>query len=186
MDKEWKWYALHTYARKEESVDRILNDRGFQTFFPHTSNWIAISNGKPKLVLRPYLPQYLFVGFRDSEPKRFDLVNTTPGVRGLVHAAGGEPFPMPWPVMRELMRKTDGTGLICKGEERIRPRFDGKTGDRIRIAENTAFFGLLAEVAKIDKSGRLVAELQACGRVVRLSLNAANVAEIIPKYQLAA
>jgi transcription antitermination factor NusG len=180
MDKEW--YALQTFARKEQSVDRILNDLGFRTFFPHISNW-AISNGKSRLVVRPYFPQYLFVGFRDSKPKRYDLVNTTPGVRGLVHAPGGEPFPMPWPVMRELMRKTDGTGLICKGEERIRPRFDGKAGDRIRIRENTAFFGLLAEVAKIDKSGKLVAELRACARPIRPSLNAAAVAKIIPKHQ---
>ena len=65
---------------------------------------------------------------------------------------------MPWPVMRELMRRTDGSGLICKGEEQIRPRFEGKKGDRIRLGEKTAFFGLLAEIAKIDKSGRLVAE----------------------------
>src|SRR5262245_30962754 len=91
--RQWKKSGsgtLNTYARKEVSVDRILNDRGFQTFFPHTSNWIAISNGKSKLVLRPYFPQYLFVGFRDSQPKRFDLVNTTPGVRGLVHAPRSE------------------------------------------------------------------------------------------------
>jgi transcription antitermination factor NusG len=186
MDKEWKWYALWTYARAEESVDRSLRCRGFRTFFPRTSNWIVISNAKSKLVVRPYFSQYLFVGFRDSDPKRFDLVNTTPGVRSLVHAPGGEPFPMPWPVVRELMRRTDGSGLICKGEERIRPRFEGKVGDRIRIGENTAFFGLLAEVAKIDKSGNLVAELEACGRVVSVSLNAADVAEIIPKDQVAA
>jgi transcription antitermination factor NusG len=185
MDKEWKRYALHTCAQKEDSVHHILVDRGFRTFFPHTLNW-SRSKTKSKLLVRPYFPQYLFVGFRDCEPKRFDLVNMTPKVRGLVHAPGGEPFPMPWPVMRELMRRTDGSGLICKGEEQIRPRFEGKTGDRIRIGENTAFFGLLAEVAKIDKSGRLVAELKACGRVVRLSLNAAAVAEIIPKHQSAA
>jgi len=184
MDKEWKWYALHTYAQKEKSVDRILSDRRFRTFFPHTSNWIATSNGKSKLVIRPYFPQYLFVGFRDCEPKRFDLVNMTPGVRGLVHAPGGEPFPMPWPVMRELMKRSDSYGLIWKGEEHIRPRFEGRIGDRVRLRDNTAFFGLLTEVAKIDKSGKLVAELEACGRVVRVSLNA-DVAEIIPKQSAA-
>jgi transcription antitermination factor NusG len=186
MDNEWNWYALWTYARTEESVDRILRCRGFSTFFPHTANWIETSNSKSKLVVRPYFSQYLFVGFRDSEPTRFDLVNTTPGVRGLVHAPGGEPFPMPWPVMRELMRRTDGSGLICKGEEQIRPRFEGKKGDRIRLGEKTAFFGLLAEIAKIDKSGRLVAELEACGRMVRVSLNTTDVAEIILKDQVAA
>ena len=180
MSQEWNWYALWTHARAEQIVDRILRCRGFKTFFPHTSHWIETSNTKSKLIVKPYFSQYLFVGFRDSEPKRFDLVNTTPRVRSIVHAAGGEPFPMPWPVMRKLMRRADGSGLICKGEERIRPRFEGKKGDRVRIGENTAFFGLLAEVAQIDKSGRLVAELEACGRVVRVSLSAANVSEIIP------
>src|SRR5262249_677502 len=160
-----------------KSVDRILSDQGFQTFFPHTSNWIVISNHKSKLVVRPYFSQYLFVGFRDSEPKRFDLVNMTPGVRSLVHAPGGDPFPMPRPVMGELMKKADPFGLICKGEEQIRPRFEGRIGDRVRLG--AAFFGLLAEVAKIDKAGKLVAELEACGRIVRVSLNTADVAEII-------
>jgi len=186
MDKERKWFAVHTYAQKEKSVDRILSDRGFRTFFPHTSNWIAISDSKSKLVVRPYFSQYLFVGFRDSEPKRFDLVNMTPGVRSLVHAPGGQPFAMPWPVMRELMKRADPFGLIWKGQEQIRPRFEGRIGDRVRLGENTAFFGLLAEVATIDKAGKLVAELEACGRIVRVSLNAADVAEIIPKNQAAA
>jgi transcription antitermination factor NusG len=187
MDKEWNWYALWTYARAEQTVDRSLKSRGFRTFFPHTSNWVVgTSNTKSKLVVSPYFSQYLFVGFRDSEQKRFDLVSTAPGVRNLVRAASGEPFSMPWPVMRELMRKTDGSGLICKGEEQIRPRFEVKIGDRIRIGENAAFFGLLAEVTKIDKTGKLVTELEACGRVVRVSLNAANVAEIIPKNQVVA
>lgn len=184
MDKDWNWFALWTYARAEESVDRNLRCRGFRTFFPRTSNWIGINNAKSRLVERPYFSQYLFVGFRDAEPKRFDLVNTAPGVRSLVHAPGGEPFPMPWPVMRELMCRTDGSGLICRGEERIRPRFEGKVGDRIRIGD--ALFGLLAQVAKIDKSGKLVAELEACGRIVSVSLDASDVAEIIPKVQTAA
>ncbi len=180
------WFAVMTRARAEEAVDRSLRRQGFKTFFPHTSNWVGASTSKSRLSVRPYFSRYLFVGFRDDEQKRLDLVNDTFGVCTVVYAPVGAPFPIPWPVMRELMRRTDGSGLICKGEEQIRPRFEGKIGDRIKIGENTAFFGLLAEVAKIDTAGKLVAELEACGRVVRISLNAADVAEIIQKDQVAA
>ncbi len=76
------WYAVHTNARKEPLVDRLLKHQGFDTLFLHFTN-IVKHAGRSSQVIRPYFNRYLFTyGYTDidvagrySQPTRQHLRN---------------------------------------------------------------------------------------------------------------
>lgn len=81
---EPRWYACYTRARHEKVVDRLLAERGFETFLPlvpRVSQW----KDRKKVVQWPLFPSYVFGRFRLSDVRR---VLDTPGVAALVRSNG--------------------------------------------------------------------------------------------------
>jgi transcription antitermination factor NusG len=81
---EPQWYACYTRARHEKVVDRLLQERGFETFLPlvaRESRW----KDRKKMVDWPLFPSYVFGRFRLIDAH---LVVATPGVAGVVKTNG--------------------------------------------------------------------------------------------------
>ena len=57
---ELRWYALHTRARHEKSVERRLRDQGMETFVPTTMEVHRWSDRKKKVEV-PLFSCYVFV-----------------------------------------------------------------------------------------------------------------------------
>lgn len=81
---EPRWYAFYTRARHEKQVDRLLSERGFETFLPlmpRVSQW----KDRKKVVEWPLFPSYVFGRFR---PADLTWVLSTPGVATVVRSNG--------------------------------------------------------------------------------------------------
>ncbi|HEX6132498.1 MAG TPA: UpxY family transcription antiterminator [Longimicrobiales bacterium] len=79
-----QWYACYTRSRHEKQVDRLLRERGFETFLPlmpRVSQW----KDRKKIVEWPLFPSYVFGRFRLVESPR---ILSTPGVATLVKTNG--------------------------------------------------------------------------------------------------
>jgi transcription antitermination factor NusG len=167
------WLAVMTQPRAEAMAERHLRRQGFRTFFPHTCEWVGLNNTKARLKKRPYLPRYLFVNLKDGQSV-YDI-NATPGVSATVYAPGGIAFPIPAIVMKRLMAlAVDVSGMIVLTES-AKPKFPGKVGDFVRLAETSAFFGFLAEVCRIDDNGKMVVALERFGS---MTINHTDVGEV--------
>lgn len=81
---EPRWYACYTRSRHEKQVDRLLQERGFETFLPlvaRVSQW----KDRKKVVEWPLFPSYVFGRFSLVDAHR---VLSTPGVATLVKVNG--------------------------------------------------------------------------------------------------
>ncbi len=81
-----KWYALHTRARSEKVVDRLLSDQGFRTFLPLVVKRSRISFRRFREAQLPLFPGYTFARFAAC-PENFRAVRNTNGVVEIVGRA---------------------------------------------------------------------------------------------------
>jgi transcription antitermination factor NusG len=179
-----QWYAVHTLSRCEDLAERSLKAKGYPTFFPHTPEWVGKDKYRLRLVKRPYLSRYMFVGLTAQHhvggcPNLYPI-NDANGVATVVYAPGGIPFPINPVVMEELMERADPLGAIM-GKPKKHPRFKGRIGDYVKLSETTAYFGFLAEVARIDDNGKLLILLETFGRKVPTLIRPEDVSEVIAK-----
>jgi transcription antitermination factor NusG len=147
------WFAVHTKSQREAEADRHLRRQGFTTFFPHVSEWVGIKGPRSRLVKKAWLSRYLFV---ETEPGQLHLVNDTPDVSTLVHAAGNDPFPIPAPIIEAMQSKCDPLGELHMAEPKVKGAFGGGIGDRVRFAEGNAFWGLYGEIQRVLGDSLLV------------------------------
>ncbi len=87
------WYALHTRARSEKVVDRLLGDQGFRTFLPLTVKRSRVSFWRFRDAQLPLFPGYTFARFAAC-PENFRAVRSTNGVVEIVGRAC-EPVSIP-------------------------------------------------------------------------------------------
>jgi transcription termination/antitermination protein NusG len=87
------WYALHTRSRYEKVVDRLLCERGFETFLPLATKRSNISSTRFREAQIPLFPGYTFVRF---SPFVEDLraLRATTGVASIIGNRSG-PVPIP-------------------------------------------------------------------------------------------
>jgi transcription antitermination factor NusG len=79
-----RWYACYTRARHEKQVDRLLRERGFESFLPlipRVSQW----KDRRRLVEWPLFPSYVFGRFGLTDAH---TVLAMPGVASLVRTNG--------------------------------------------------------------------------------------------------
>ena len=140
------WYAVHTNARKEPLVDRLLKHQGFDTLFLHFTN-IVKHAGRSSQVIRPYFNRYLFAGVMNGQ-SLWDI-NHTMGVSTIVYL-GDKPLEIPTPVIEELRARGNRKGLVKLAPEQVagyRKRF--RQGEQVRISDGP-LAGLFA-VVELDK-----------------------------------
>ena len=84
MDKEKKWYAVHTRHRWEKKVANLLERKGIEHYCPLNKVCRKWSDRK-KIVLEPLFSSYVFVRTNDTEHIR---VLQTEGLLRIVHWLG--------------------------------------------------------------------------------------------------
>lgn len=87
---------------------------------------------------------------------------------------GYEALPIPEGIITELRGLGDSQGRIAlPGQD---TGFPGKIGDRVRFSEKSPLFGLIAEIKRVDNTGRLMVQLeQLLGSTREISVSQADV-----------
>ena len=175
-----KWYAVMTKCRKEDFAEKNLKQQGFTTFYPHYIEWTTPKKTKPKVVKRPHLTRYIFVGLGDGGNQSFYTVNNTYGVYTVVYC-GYDALPIPDGLISSLMENADPDGRMYR-DSKEKPPFPGTKGDRIRFREGSPLFGFIGELQRVDKGGRLMVQLdKILGLGRQVSIDRSDVSEIIPR-----
>jgi transcriptional antiterminator RfaH len=97
------WYVAAAIPRKEHFAIANLDNQGFKTFFPT----LPKSSGKPqhgRTATQPLFPGYLFINFGLGHG-RWQSINGTLGIRGLVGPHGARPSPVPTRIMADLLAR---------------------------------------------------------------------------------
>lgn len=168
MDDARAWYAVHTNARKETFVDRLLRYQGFETLFLYVTD-IVKHAGRSSQVIRPYFNRYVFAGVSNGQ-SLWDI-NHTIGVSTIVYL-GDKPLEIPTAVIEELRArgtKTKNGVLVKLAPEQVaghRKRF--RQGQQVLIADGP-LAGLFAVVA-LDKGHEVQVWLKMFKRRVELAL----------------
>ena len=96
------WYLFYTKPHKEALVNQQLEDRGFETFFPHTQFARGYRRG---IRLEPFFPHYLFVHVDLTFGTANDL-KWLPGMRSIVHF-GNSPAVVPEQLISSLRQRLE-------------------------------------------------------------------------------
>ena len=81
---EKKWYAIYTRPRWEKKVDKLLNEKGMESYCPLQKIQRQWSDRK-KIVEEPLFKSYVFVRISDEEQTALRMVN---GVVNFVYWMG--------------------------------------------------------------------------------------------------
>ena len=117
------WYALHTKARHEKTVERRLRDQGMEIFLPTTIEVHGWSDRKKKVEV-PLFNCYVFVrcALSDQDRKRVYQVESVHGFVGV----RGSSLPIPDEQI-ENIRKALQQPAACRSYPFL------KVGQRVRV-----------------------------------------------------
>lgn len=174
-----KWYAVMTKVRKEHFATENLRRQGYEVFYPHYIQWTKPKKTKPRELKKPYLTRYVFVGMDGRTNQSFYGINNTFGVSTVVYCGYGA-LAIPESIVEEIKDRADENGRIALDTEE-KPPFPGKKGDWIKFKEGNPLFGFIAELKKVDKSGKLVVKLdRILGEGREVTIHRDDVGQIIP------
>ncbi|MBW6441834.1 transcription termination/antitermination protein NusG [Patescibacteria group bacterium] len=176
IDKEAKWYVVHTYSGHENKVALSLkerveaaghSDKVFKIFLPHQQK-IVVSEGKKRSVDEKLFPGYLVVLMVMSDDSWY-IVRSTPGVTGFV-GMGSTPTPLPESEVQTLMK-------FAKMEA---PKFEAKfrVGDSVKVNDGP-FKDFLGQVDEVnEEQGKVKVLVSVFGRETPLELAFTQVSQL--------
>ncbi len=148
LQKEMKWYVVHTYSGFEEKAKKALLDRikanKMEEFFSEilipSENVVEMKQGEKKASKRRFFPGYLLVRMVLLN-KTWHVVKNTPKITGFI---GNSMHPSAVPD-EEIARLTS---QIEQGTLRAKPSADFSAGDNVRVIDGpfTNFNGVVEEV----------------------------------------
>jgi transcription antitermination factor NusG len=157
-----RWYACWTRWRHEKRVQKMLEERGIETFLPlilRERQW----QDRRKLVEFPMFPSYVFGRFDLRDSAR---VLAIPGVAGLVKTDG-----RPTPIDEGELENVRRFAALLRGggvETEACPIFAG--GEEVEVIGGP-FRGLRGLVAEQRGSGRVMVGLRAIGQGMILDID---------------
>lgn len=112
------WHLIYTKPHKEKQVNRLLQERDIQTFFPV----VQLTPGyRDRVRVEPFFPHYLFfqADLRHAEASGLQWLA---GVRSIVHF-GGRPAVVPNEMIAELQRRLNpyAEQIVHRGEWLFEP-----------------------------------------------------------------
>lgn len=176
VNKNAKWYVVHTYSGHENKVAVTLKqraeaggftDRIFKLFIPQQQK-IIVSEGKKRQTEEKLYPGYLMVQMLMDDDTWY-IVRSTPGVTGFV-GMGTSPTPLSDIEVKGLMQ-------YAKQEA---PKFEAKfsTGDSIKIIEGP-FRDFLGKVEEVnDEQGKVKVLVSFFGQETPVELDFTQVSRI--------
>jgi transcriptional antiterminator RfaH len=169
------WYLVFTKPHKEPLVNRQLEDRGLETFFPYLQYERGYGRG---IRLEAFFPNYLFVKV-DLEAKEANGLTWLGGIRNLV-SFDGRPVQVPAPVVEVLRARLIpyADKVLDKEEMLFQP------GDAVKVTSGP--FASLEGVFQKSLSGqrRVQILLNLLGGWTRVELHSEHV-ELLTKRGLA-
>lgn len=118
-----RWYALHTRARHEKTVERRLKEQGMETFLPVSHEMHTWSDRKKKVEV-PLFNCYVFVRCTLNAQDRMRVYQVD-SVHGFVGARGvGSPIPD---------EQIEAIRLVLAGSSPWRAHPFLKAGQRVRL-----------------------------------------------------
>lgn len=133
-----EWYVATALPRKEYFAIANLGNQGFKTFFPTLPKTPGkVLPGRP--AAQPLFPGYIFVNFGLGHG-RWQSINGTLGVRGLVGPHGARPSPVPARIMADLFARCpqgiwDTAGDTLQRGDPIEVRFGAFAGVAAKFEE---------------------------------------------------
>ena len=185
-----RWYVLHSYAGKENTVKNNLESRIdslgmrdfiFQVEVP-TEEYVEIKSGqrsaKPKK--RMIYPGYILVRM-DLTDESWSVVRNTPQVTGFVGATAQQPSALSIDEVVKILapaapRKSTPTTVVAG--ETIAAEVDFEVGEAVTVMDGP-FASLSATIAEINPGpGKLKVLVSIFGRETEVELGFAQVAKI--------
>jgi transcriptional antiterminator NusG len=185
-----RWYVLHSYAGKENTVKNNLESRIdslgmrdfiFQVEVP-TEEYVEIKSGqrsaKPKK--RMIYPGYILVRM-DLTDESWSVVRNTPQVTGFVGATAQQPSALSIDEVVKILapaapRKSTPTTVIAG--ETVAAEVDFEVGEAVTVMDGP-FASLSATIAEINPGpGKLKVLVSIFGRETEVELGFAQVAKI--------
>ncbi len=170
-----RWYFVHTYAGREESVLRNLEyrvktmDMGakiFEVLLPREEE-IQYKEGERHKVMRKMYPGYLMVKMIMADDA-WHVVRNTAGVTGFVSAEGGNQR-RPTPVPLSQKEVDDIKARINAAEPRVQLGY--QPGETVRIKEGP-FADFMGTVAEVDEDrGKVHVQVSFFGRETPVELD---------------
>lgn len=164
-----RWYVCHTRSRHEKKVDRLLAERGFETFLP-VARQVRRWKDRRKAVEFVMFPGYTFVRASLTDIGR---VLATTGVVDVVRS-GGAPVAVAHDDV-DNVRRLAAAFAQTDIESELVPL--PTAGARVRITSGP-FQGIDAVVVDQRGSRRLLVGFEVIGQALRLDLDA-NSLEIL-------
>lgn len=177
LEKNAKWYVVHTYSGHELKVAEQLKIRIasmhvdgkiFQAVIP-AQDKIQVKKGQKKTIKEKILPGYMLIKMIVDD-QSWLAVRTTPGVTAFIGSVGKRPTPIP---EREVE-------TIMKFMEVKAPKFKStfSSGEAVKIVDGP-FADFLGTVDHIDESrGKLSVLVSIFGRETPVELDFAQVSKI--------
>ena len=104
------WYAVHTCSRREKIVDRLLAEKGFETFLPLTVVQSRVSLRRFREAHIPLFPGYTFVRGGPSPDEHYSIRSTT----GVAQLLGYQSGPVAVPDIEiESLKRLLGHNIGC-------------------------------------------------------------------------
>jgi transcriptional antiterminator NusG len=185
-----RWYVLHSYAGKENTVKNNLESRIdslgmrdfiFQVEVP-TEEYVEIKSGqrsaKPKK--RMIYPGYILVRM-DLTDESWSVVRNTPQVTGFVGATAQQPSALSIDEVVKILapaapRKSTPTTVVAG--ETVAAEVDFEVGEAVTVMDGP-FASLSATIAEINPGpGKLKVLVSIFGRETEVKLGFAQVAKI--------
>ncbi|HEX2166783.1 MAG TPA: UpxY family transcription antiterminator [Longimicrobiales bacterium] len=157
-----RWYACYTRARHEKQVDRLLQERGFDTFLPlvpRVSQW----KDRKKIVEWPLFPSYVFSRFALTDAQR---VVATPGVAGLVKTEG-RPTPIADDEVENVRRFAHA---LAGGDVEVEHRPYLAEGEWVEVMDGP-FQGIRGVVVEQRNRRRVLIGLKAIGQALEIDID---------------
>jgi transcription termination/antitermination protein NusG len=159
---EPRWYACYTRARHEKQVDRLLQERGFETFLPlvpRVSQW----KDRKRVVEWPLFPSYVFGRFGAADMQR---VLATPGVAGLVKT-NGRPARIDDDELENVRRFAHA---LAGGDVEVESRPFLAEGEWVEVMDGP-FQGIRGVVVQRRNRRRVLIGLRAIGQALEIDID---------------
>lgn len=159
---ELRWYACYTRARHEKQAERLLRERGFETFLPlvpRVSQW----KDRKKMVEWPLFPSYVFGRFALPDVHR---VLATPGVVTLVKT-DGRPA---WISDDELENVRRFARTLAANDVKVERRPFFAEGEWVEVMDGP-FQGIRGVVVERRNRRRVLVGLRAIGQALEIDID---------------
>ena len=160
--QEPRWYACYTRARHEKQVDRLLRQRGIESYLPMVPRLRQWKDRK-KVVEFPLFPSYLFGLFPLTE---LHEVLSTPGVATVVRA-NGQPVPIAAEDVENVRRFA---AALAEQDVELEVRPFLAEGEWVEVREGP-FTGVRGVVVERRNRRRVLVGLEAIGQGLEIDVD---------------